>query len=96
MAQANLLIFFLGDALLIATYILNCVPSKSVLSTLYELWNGIKPNLGYFHPWRCAAYIHNILMNMGNLVIGGRNYIFIRFLNIPKGLYLLVKKLTEE
>ena len=36
MAQANLPIFFLGDALLTAIYILNCVSSKSVLSTPYE------------------------------------------------------------
>ena len=50
MAQANLPISFWGDALLTATYILNWVPSKSVLSTSYELWNGEKPNLGNLHP----------------------------------------------
>jgi transposase InsO family protein len=50
MAQANLPIFFLGDALLTAAYILNCMPSKSISSTLYELWNVVKSNLGYLHP----------------------------------------------
>ena len=50
MAQANLSISFWGDALLITAYILNRVPSKSVSSTLYELWNGEKPNLGNLHP----------------------------------------------
>jgi len=50
MAQANLPISFWGDGLLIVAYILNHVPSKSVSSTPYELWNGVKPNLGYFHP----------------------------------------------
>jgi transposase InsO family protein len=50
MAQANLLISFWGDALLTAAYILNRVPSKSVSSTLYELWNDVKCNLGYLHP----------------------------------------------
>jgi transposase InsO family protein len=50
MAQANLLISFWGDALLTAAYILNRVPSKSVSSTPYELWNDVKSNLGYLHP----------------------------------------------
>jgi transposase InsO family protein len=59
MAQANLPISFWGDALLTAAYILNRVPSKSVSSTPYKLWNGVEPNLGYFHPRGCAAYIHN-------------------------------------
>ena len=50
MAQANLQISFWGDALLTAAYILNRVPSKSVSSTPYELWNDVKSNLGYLHP----------------------------------------------
>ena len=50
MAQANLPIQFWGDALLTATYILNCVPSKSVSSTPYELWSQRKPNLNELHP----------------------------------------------
>ena len=43
MAQANLSISFWGEALLTMTYILNRVPSKSVSTTSYELWNGGKP-----------------------------------------------------
>lgn len=42
MEQANHLIFFWGDALLTAAYILNGVPSKSVPTTPYELRNGAK------------------------------------------------------
>lgn len=38
MAQANLLIFFWEDAILIVAYILNCVPFKSVPMRPYELW----------------------------------------------------------
>ena len=37
MAQANLPISYWGDALLTAAYILNRVPTKSVISTQYEL-----------------------------------------------------------
>ena len=50
MAQANLPIFFWGDVLLTVAYILNQVPSKSVSSTLYELWTGEKPDLGTLYP----------------------------------------------
>ena len=42
MMQANLSISFWGDALLTTAYILNQVPSKSVPSTPYELWNNEK------------------------------------------------------
>ena len=42
MAQANFLISYWGDAFLIAAYVLNRVPSKSVTSTPYELWIGRK------------------------------------------------------
>ena len=37
MAQANLPISYWGDALLTVAYILNCVPTKSAISTTYEL-----------------------------------------------------------
>ena len=59
MAQANLPISYWGDALLPAAYILNCVPTKSVISTPYELWTGQKPELGHLRPWGSAAYVHN-------------------------------------
>ena len=47
MAQENLPILYWGDALLTAAYILNRVPTKSVISTPYELWTGRKPELGH-------------------------------------------------
>ena len=59
MAQANLPISFWGDSLLIAAYILNRVPSKSVPTTLYELWTGAKPNLENLRPWGCAGFVHS-------------------------------------
>jgi hypothetical protein len=96
MAQANLPILFWGDALLTAAYILNRVPSKSISSTPYELWNGVKPNLRYFHSWGVQLIFTILLMNMRNLVLGGRSVSLYDILNIPKNLYLLVKKLMEE
>jgi hypothetical protein len=43
------------EALKIVTDIINCVPSKSVPKTPYELWTGMKPNINYFHVWGCPA-----------------------------------------
>ena len=50
MAQANLPISFWGDVVLTAAYILNRMPSKSIPSIPYELWNDKKPDLGNLHP----------------------------------------------
>jgi len=50
MAHANLPISFWGDAFLMATYILNRVPSKSVTATPYKLWHGRKPSLDHLRP----------------------------------------------
>jgi transposase InsO family protein len=50
MVQVNLSITFWGDALLTAVYILNHVPSKSIFSTPYELWNNRKSDLSNLRP----------------------------------------------
>ena len=85
MAQANMPISYLGDALLTTAYILNRVPSKSIPSTPYELWNGEKPILGNLHPWGCAAYIHSTSHPHGKLGPRGKTCIFIRYSNLSKG-----------
>ena len=92
MVQANLPISFWGDAFLTAAYILNCVPFKSVSSTPYKLWNGIKPNIGYFHPWGCAAYIHNTSHEYGKLGPRGKKCIFIRYYEHSKGFVFIGEK----
>ncbi|RVX07192.1 Retrovirus-related Pol polyprotein from transposon TNT 1-94 [Vitis vinifera] len=56
-ARYTMLEFLWGEALRIATYILNQVHSKSVPKTPYELWSGKKPSLHYFHVWGCKAEI---------------------------------------
>ena len=92
MAQANLPISFWGDALLTAAYIINRVPSKSVSSTPYELWNGVKPNLGNLHPWGCAAFIHNNSHEHGKLGPRGKKCIFIRYSAFSKGYVFIHEK----
>ena len=84
MVQANLLISFWGNALLTAAYILNRVPSKSVPSTPYELWNDEKLDLGNLHSWGCAAYVHNNSHQYGKLGPRGKKCILIRYSELSK------------
>ena len=85
MAQANLPISFWGDALLSATYILNRVPSKSVSTTPYELWNSRKPLLDHLRPWGSAGYVHNPTHRYGKLGPRATKMIFIRYPEHSKG-----------
>jgi transposase InsO family protein len=85
MAQANLPISFWGDALLTATYILNRVPSKSVLSTPYELSNGRKPQLDHLRPWGSAGYVHNPTHKYEKLGPRAIKMVFIRYSEHSKG-----------
>ena len=85
MAQANLPITYWGDALLTAAFILNRVPSKSVSTTPYELWNHMTPDLDILRPWGCAAYAHISSHKYGKLGPRGRKCIFIRYSDTSKG-----------
>ena len=73
MAQANLPFSFWGDALLFTTYIINCVSSKSVPSTPYEIWKSEMPDLSIICLWGCLAYIHNNFHEYEKLGHRGRN-----------------------
>lgn len=85
MAQANLPIKFWGDALLTETYILNHIPSKSVSTTPYELWNGRKPSLDHLRPWGSAGYVHNPTHKHGKLGSRATKKVFIRYPEHSKG-----------
>ena len=67
------------------TYILNRVPTKSVISTPYELWTGRKPELGHLRPWGSAAYVHDPSSKYGKLGQRGKKCIFIRYSEHSKG-----------
>lgn len=55
--SSNLPEYLWGDAIKIATYVLNRVPSKSVSKTPFELWTGKKPSLNHFQVWGCPAEV---------------------------------------
>jgi hypothetical protein len=85
MVQANLSITFWGDVLLTAVYILNCVPSKFISSTPYELYNNKKSDLSNLRPWGCAAFVHYMSHQHGKLCPCDKKSIFIRYSKYSKG-----------
>ena len=91
MAQANLPISYWGDALLIATYVLNRVPSKSVTTTPYELWTSQKSNISHLRLWGCVAYVHNTSSKYEKLGPRGKKSIFVRYPEVSKG-YIFISE----
>ncbi|KAM1663096.1 hypothetical protein ACFXTN_038807 [Malus domestica] len=53
--------FLWGEAIKIANYILNRVPTKAVKSIPFEIWTGRRPSFNHFHSWgcRCEARLYN-------------------------------------
>ena len=78
MSFTDLLISFQGHAET-AAHILTRVPSTSVSSTPYELWNGKRPSLNYLKIQGCYAYVKN---NFGHKLSARTNKC--RFVDYPK------------
>lgn len=51
--------------------------------------NGRKPDLNFFRPWGCAAYVHDPSHKQGKLGQRGKNNIFLRYLKQSKGYVFL-------
>ena len=60
MSYIDLPISLWGFALQTAFYILNRVPSKSVSTTPYEIWNGRAPSFKHVKIWGCPAFIKKL------------------------------------
>jgi hypothetical protein len=60
MSQTNLPLYFWGYVLETAVFTLNCVPSKSVEKTPYEIWTGKRPSLSFLKIWGCDAYVKRL------------------------------------
>ena len=87
MGFASLSISFWGYALESACYLLNRVPSKSVIKTPYEIWIGHKPALSHLRVWRCPTYVKRLVIDK----LGPRSdkYTFIRYPKEMKGYFFL-------
>ena len=70
---------------MITSHVLNQVPSKSIPSTLYELWNNWKSDPSNLWPWGLVAYIYNPSNKYGKLSPKERKCIFIRYNEYFKG-----------
>src|SRR3954467_10803084 len=57
---------FWGYALETAAFTLNRAPSKSVETTLYELWFSKKPKLLFLKVWGCDAYKKSFISSNPN------------------------------
>lgn len=53
LSNSNLPKYLWVEALKMAVYILNRVPTKAVSNTPFELWKGWKPSLRHMHVWGC-------------------------------------------
>jgi hypothetical protein len=73
------------EALKTAAYIINRVPSKSVPKTPYELWNGRKSSINYFHVWGCPAEAKIFNPQIGKLDPKTISYHFIGYPEKSKG-----------
>ena len=57
MSLTDLPLSFWSYALETTAFMLNRAPSKSVETTLYELWFSSKPKLLFLKVWGCDAYV---------------------------------------
>ena len=85
MFYTDLSIFFWDYVLETTAYILNRVPSKSIPSTLYKLWNGRKPSLKHLKIWGYPAYVKNIFGH--KLSAKSDKCLFVRYPKRTKGYY---------
>nr|GFA75261.1 zinc finger, CCHC-type [Tanacetum cinerariifolium] len=70
---------FWGEAMLTVFYLLNRVPNKRNMITLYELWTKKKPNLNYLRVWGCKAVVRLLDPKLKTLGERGIECIFVRY-----------------
>lgn len=57
-SRTNLPDFLWGEAIKTTLYILNRVPSKSIIKTPFGMWTGRKPSFNHFRVWVCPLEVH--------------------------------------
>ncbi|KAJ7961810.1 Retrovirus-related Pol polyprotein from transposon TNT 1-94 [Quillaja saponaria] len=85
MSRSNLPEYLWGEAIKIALYILNRVPSKAVPKTPFELWTGRKPSLNHFRVWGCPAEVRIYNPNERKTDPRSTRYYFIGYPDHSKG-----------
>ena len=60
---------FWGEAVVMAVYLLNMAPTKSVKGmTPYEAWCGHKPNVSHLRTFGCIADVKTVTRHVGKLI----------------------------
>ena len=68
------------EAINIACYTINRVYLRSgTTKTLYEIWKGKKPKLGYFHIFGCIYYILNDREQLGKFQAKSDKCVFLGY-----------------
>ena len=84
-SRINLPGFLWGKALKTALYILNCVPTKAVPLTPFELWTGRKPSLNHLKVWGCLAEVKLYNPTLSKLDSRTTRCYFVSYLEHSKG-----------
>ena len=86
MSAATLPVSFWGYTLETAAFMLNCVPSKSMEKTPYELWFGRVPPLSFLKIWGCEAFVRKDRTS-GKLDSRSDKYFFVGYPKETMGYY---------
>ncbi|GAV75940.1 hypothetical protein CFOL_v3_19416, partial [Cephalotus follicularis] len=86
--------YFWAEAVNTACWVLNRITIRPILKkTLYELWRGRKPNISYFHTFRCRCFVHNNdKENLGKFDVKADEGIFLGYSNSSKAYRIFNKK----
>lgn len=84
--EANLPVKFWGECVLIATYIINRLPSKVIeQKTPYKITLGKKPDYDHMRVFGCLVYARNIKTKGDKFEVRSRPGIFVRYPQGKKG-----------
>ena len=85
LSSSNLPKSLWAEALKMAVYILNRVPTKAVPKTPFELWKGWKPSLRHMRVWGCPSEVRIYNPQEKKLDPGTISGYFIGYTERPKG-----------
>ena len=84
--ELNVEKYFWAEAINTSCYIINRVSIRIFLNkTPYKLWKNVKPNISYFHIFRCYCYILNDKENLGKFDSKLDKRIFLGYATNSKG-----------
>ncbi|GJU85291.1 zinc finger, CCHC-type containing protein [Tanacetum coccineum] len=87
---------FWGEAILTTCYLLNMVPNKRNMITLYEIWTKKKPNLNYLMVWGCRVVVRLLDLKLKTLGERGIKCIFVGYAEHSKAFRFYVIEPNES